>query len=262
MIPRHTPPGSRTIPLAMGFLSHLFYPWGFIVQIAALVHFFWRRRAGSIWLWIIFMGGFVGAAAYLIVEVLSEADLLRTALERRARKTRISSVEAQTVDNPSVANLEELGELYWDEKDYTKARDAFNRAVGARSDSTRTFYRRGQCSLELGEAAVAVTDLEFAFRTEPKLDFYRGGMFLARAYAATGRDAEAAAVFSAATQRTSTPEMLCGYAAFLAEHDREEEAREWLKRLEEMKRTAPRFVQRAERAWFNKGAALRKQLSR
>jgi hypothetical protein len=249
-------------PFAMGFFSHLFYPWGFVAQIAALVHFFWRRRASFVWLWIIFIGGFVGAAAYLIVEVLSEADLLRVALERRARKARISSVEAQIFDNPSVANLEELGELYWDEKDYTKAREAFNRAVGTGSDLSRTFYRRGLCSLELGDAAAAVPDLEFAFRTEPKLDFYRGGMFLARAYAATGRDAEAAAVFSAAMQLTSTPEMLCSYAAFLAEQNRKEEAREWLNRLEETKRTAPGFVQRTERAWFNKGRALRKQLSR
>ena len=61
----------------MGFFSHLFYPWGFILQIAAVAHFFWRRRAGFVWLWIIFIGGFVGAAAYFIVEVFSEADLLR-----------------------------------------------------------------------------------------------------------------------------------------------------------------------------------------
>ena len=246
----------------MGFFSHLFYPWGFVAQIAAVAHFFWRRRASFIWLWIIFIGGFVGAAAYFIVEVFSEADLLRAALERRARKTRISGVEAQIIDNPSIANLVELGELYWDEKDYAKAREAFNRAVGAGTDSTRTFYRRGQCSLELAEAATAVPDLEYAFRTEPKLDFHRGGMFLARAYAATGRDAEAVAVFSSAMQNTSTPEMLCSYAGFLAEHNRQEEAREWLDRLEETRRTAPRFVQRTERAWFNKGKALRKQLSR
>jgi hypothetical protein len=225
------------------------------------VHFFWRRRASFVWVWIIFIGGFVGAAAYLIVEVLAEADLLRKALERRARKERISLVEAHIVDNPSVANLEELGELYWDEKDYGKAREAFDRAVRTRSDSARTFYRRGQCALELGDAAAAVPDLEFAFRTEPKLDFYRGGMFLARAYAATGRHAEAAEVFSATMQHTSTPEMLCSYAAFLATQNRKEEAREWLNRLEETKRTAPRFVQRTERAWFNKGKALRKQLS-
>jgi hypothetical protein len=244
----------------MGFLSHLFYPWGFVVQIAALVHFFWRRRASFYWLWIIFIGGFVGAAAYLIVEVLSEADLLRTALERRARKERISGVEAQILDNPSIANLEELGELYWDERDYTPAREAFDRAVRAGSDSSRTLYRRGLCSLELGDAAAAVPDLEFAFGTEPKLDFYRGGMFLARAYAATGRNAEAAAAFSAAMQHTGTPEMLFSYAAFLTTQNGNEEAREWLNRLEETKRTAPRFVQRTERTWFNKGKALRKQL--
>src|SRR5262245_62698306 len=114
----------------MGFFSHLFYPWGFIVQIAALVHFFWRRRASFVWVWIIFIGGFVGAAAYLIVEVFSEADLLRAALERRARKARTAAIEAQILDNPSVANLEELGELYWDERAYAKAREAFNRAAG------------------------------------------------------------------------------------------------------------------------------------
>ena len=244
----------------MGFLSHLFYPWGFIVQIVALVHFFWRRRASFIWLWIIFIGGFVGAAAYLIVEVLSEADLLRTALQRRARKARISAVEAHILDNPAVANLEELAELYWDEKDYIKARESFDRAILTRSDSPRTFYRRGLCALELGDAAAAVPDLEFAFQAEPKLDFYRGGMFLARAYVATGRDAEAEKVFSAAMQHTSTPEMLFSYAAFLKSRNRMEEAREWLNRLEEKRRTAPRYVQRTDHSWFKKGRALFKQL--
>ncbi len=245
----------------MGLFSHLFYPWGFIVQIAALVHFFWRRRAGFIWLWVIFMGGFVGAAAYLIVEVFAEADVLRAAMERNARKTRIAAIEAQILDNPSIANLEELGELYWDEREYPKARDAFNRAVGTGTDTPRTFYRRGQCSLELGEAPVAVPDLEYAFRIEPKLDFYRGGMFLARAYTAIGRSAEAAAVFATAMKHTSTPEMLCSYAEFLAGQNKKEEACEWLTRLEEAKRTSPRFVLRTQRAWFNKGKALRKQIT-
>jgi len=244
----------------MGFLSHLFYPWGFIFQILALVHFFWRRRSSFMWVWIIFIGGFVGAAAYFIVEALSEADLLRTAYQRRARKTRISTVEAQILDNPSVANLEELGELYWDEKDYTKAREAFDRAVRTQSDSPQTFYRRGLCALELGDTPAAVPDLEFAFRTEPKLDLYRGGMFLARAYVAVGREAEADDVFSGAMRYTSTPEMLFSYAEFLKSRNRTEEAREWLDRLEEKRRTAPRFMQRTNRAWFKKGKALSKQL--
>jgi len=245
----------------MGFLTHLFYPYGVVVQIAALVHFFWRRRASAMWLWIIFIGGFVGAAAYLIVEVLSEADLLRAALRRRDRKARIATVEAQILDNPSVANLEELGELYWDEKDYAKARETFDRAIRTQSDAARTFYFRGRCALELGEPAAAIPDLEFAFRSEPKMDFYRGGMYLAHAYVAVGRAADAGKVFSEVMQHTNSPEMLFNYAVFLKAQSRAEEAREWLERLEETKRTAPRFVQRTERPWFNKGKAMLKELS-
>ncbi|HEX4826255.1 MAG TPA: tetratricopeptide repeat protein [Candidatus Polarisedimenticolaceae bacterium] len=245
----------------MGFLTHLFYPYGMFLQIAAVAHFFWRRRASMMWLWIIFIGGFVGAAAYLIVEVFSEADILRVAARRRDRKTRISAVEAQIVDNPSVANLEELGELYWDEKEYAKARETFDRAIKTRSDSARTFYFRGRSALELGDAAAAVPDLEMAFKSEPTLDFYRGGMYLARAYDAVGRGADAERVFSATMERTSTPEMLFQYAAFLKDRNRPDEAREWLTRLDDTKRTAPRFVLRTERAWFSKGKALQKQLS-
>ena len=243
----------------MGWLSHLFYPWGFVVQIVALVHFFWRRRASFNWLWIIFFFGFVGGAAYLIVEVVAEADLLRAALHRRARKAHRADLETRIVDNPSVANLEELGELYWDERDYPRARETFDRAIETRSAAPRTFYLRGRCALELGQPAAAVPDLEHAFREEPELDSYRGGMFLAQAYAATGRDAEAADVFSTAAQHTSTPEMLFSYAAFLKSQNRMEEAREWLTVLAEKKKTAPRYVQRTERLWFDKGKAMLKQ---
>ena len=244
----------------MWFLGHLFYPWGFVVQILVLVHFF-RRRAAFYWLWIILFGGFVGAAAYILVEVLPDAGLIRLTFQSHARKNRIALVEAEILDNPSVANLEELGELYWDEKNYAKARDAFHRAIETRSDSPPTYYRRGVCALEVGEAAAAVPDLEFALRSDPKMDFYRASMFLARAYAATGRDAEAATVFAEAMRHTSTPEMLYSYAAFLKSQNRREEAAEWAGRLAEKKRSAPRFVQRVERPWFNKGKALLKGLS-
>jgi len=42
-------------------LRNLFYPWGFLVQIVALVHFV-RRRPDGYWLYIILFGGFLGAA--------------------------------------------------------------------------------------------------------------------------------------------------------------------------------------------------------
>lgn len=50
-------------------LSHLFYPWGFILQILAIVHFV-RRRPENYWFFVIFFGGFLGAGVYIVAEVL------------------------------------------------------------------------------------------------------------------------------------------------------------------------------------------------
>jgi hypothetical protein len=97
--------------------GNLFYPWGFLVQALALVHFF-RRRPEGYWLWIIFLGGSLGAFVYLIVEALPDAGLLRGVFQGYGRRSRITVVETAILDNPSAANLEELGELYWDEKQF------------------------------------------------------------------------------------------------------------------------------------------------
>src|SRR5260370_8165854 len=91
-------------------LRQLFYPWGFLVQIVALVHFV-RRRPETYWLYIIFFGGFLGASAYIVVEVLPDAGLLRGVFHGFGRRSRIHTLEIQIIDNPSAGNYEELGEL-------------------------------------------------------------------------------------------------------------------------------------------------------
>jgi hypothetical protein len=59
----------------MGFIS-LFFPWGVILQILAVVHFI-RRRPDGIWLWVIVFLGPVGALVYIFMEVLPDLTLLR-----------------------------------------------------------------------------------------------------------------------------------------------------------------------------------------
>jgi len=111
-------------------LSHLFYPWGFILQILAIVHFV-RRRPENYWFFIIFFGGFLGAGIYIVAEVLPDLGLLRGVFQGMGRKSRIQIVETQILDNPSAANYEELGELYKDQKEFAKAREAFTNAIKA-----------------------------------------------------------------------------------------------------------------------------------
>ena len=241
-------------------LRQLFYPWGFLVQIVALVHFV-RRRPEGYWLYIILFGSVLGAGAYIVVEVLPDAGLLRGVFQGFGRRSRIKTLETIILDNPSAGNYEELGELYLDQKQYTRAREAFDKAIAQRSDSPHTFYSRAKCFLGFGDLAGAIPDLEHVVSRDVKFDYYRAAGLLADAYARTGQLARAAPLFAEATQYSTTPETLYNYANFLKLQNRREEAREWTQKLLAKKRTLPRYMQRVERPWFRKGKILMKELS-
>jgi hypothetical protein len=97
----------------MGFISQLFWPWGMFVQLGALVHFF-RRRPEWYWFYVILIGGVLGSAIYIFAEVIPDFGLARASIQRYGSRSRIAKAEATAHENPSVANLEDLGELYWD----------------------------------------------------------------------------------------------------------------------------------------------------
>jgi hypothetical protein len=244
----------------MGMLNHLFYPWGIILQAIAMVHFF-RRRPEGYWFYVIFFGSFLGASVYILVEVLPDLGLLRGVFQGFGRKSRIKIVETAIIDNPSAANYEELGELYKDEKEFAKAREAFTKAIEARADSVYTFYYRAQASLGLNDYAAAMADLERVVASDAKFDYYRAGGLLADAYAKTGQLDRAEKLFTEVTQISTTPETLYNYAAFLKLAGRPEEAKEWAQKLLAKKRTLPRYMQRIERPWFQKGNGLLKELA-
>jgi hypothetical protein len=244
----------------MSELRHLFPSWGFLLQILAILHFL-RRRPESYWFFIIFFGGFLGASVYIVAEVLPDLGLLRGVFHGFGRRSRIQKVETDILDNPSPANYEELGELYKDQGEYAKGREAFTQAIGTRGDSIYTFYSRAQCSLALNDLAAAIPDLERVVAADRKFDYYRAAGLLADAYARTGQMDRAEPLFAEVTQISTTPETLYNYASFLKTVNRREEARDWTQKLLAKKRTLPRYMQRRERPWFRKGKALLKELA-
>jgi len=244
----------------MGVLSHLFYPWGLIVQGIALWHFVKRRPEGY-WLWIIIFGGVLGAGVYMFAEMIPDLGLLRGTFQGFGRRSRIQTVEAQVLDNPSAGNLEELADLYFDNKDYAKAREALSRAIAARSDSPHAFYLRAKAALAMGDHAGAIPDLEYVVGKDVKFDFYRATGLLGDACARTGDLEKAACYFAPAVEYSTTPETLFNYANYLKAAGKKEEAREWAGKLAAKKRTLPRYMQRVERPWFRKGKALEKELA-
>jgi len=244
----------------MSGLGHFYLSWGLLVQAFALIHFL-RRRPEGYWFFVILFLGWLGAGVYIVAEVIPDLGLLRGVAQGFGRRSRIQKVETDIIDNPSAANYEELGELYKDQGQFEKGREAFTNAIAARSDSVYTFYSRALCSLALNDLSAAITDLERVVAADRKFDYYRAGGLLADAYARSGQLDRAEPLFTEVTQISTTPETLFNYASFLKTVNRREEAREWAQKLLAKKRTLPRYMQRRERPWFRKGQALLKDLA-
>ena len=124
--------------------------WGILLQAFAIIHFI-RRRPDTFWLWIILIGGWLGALVYIAVEAIPDAGLLRQSFKVFPRRKRIRELEAAILDNPSAGNYEELGDLYLEEGHYAKSRQAYDKAISSRTDSLDPFYRRGVAAVMMGD---------------------------------------------------------------------------------------------------------------
>ena len=237
----------------------IFYPYGIILQALAIAHFV-RRRPDTYWLWIILMGGGVGALVYIFVEVVPDAGLLRGAFQVFPRRKRIKALEMAILDNPSIANYEELGDLYLDDKQYAKARECFDRVIAAHTASPDPFYRRALAALALDDFKAAAADLERVTAADPKYDYYRAPALLAHALGRIGERERADSLFAEVTRISTLSETQYNYASFLAASGRTSEAREWARRILAKKPTMPAYLRRRERPWFRKASALLKRL--
>jgi hypothetical protein len=237
----------------------IFYPYGIILQAFAILHFV-RRRPDGYWLWIILIGGGLGALVYIVAEVLPDVTLLRGSVDAFSRRRRIQELQAQLVDNPSVGNYEELGDLCLDDRQFTRARECFDRVIAARPDSIDARYHRALAAIGLEDCAAAVADLELVTATDQKYDYNRAAGLLAHCLGQTGRPAEADALFQSVLEVSTLSETQYNYAAFLAAQGRSVQARQWADKVLNKKHTMPNYLRRRERPWFRKASALIKRL--
>ncbi|HZQ23757.1 MAG TPA: tetratricopeptide repeat protein [Terriglobales bacterium] len=243
----------------MGFFSYLLYPWGLILQGLAIVHFI-RRRPDTYWIFVILFLGPLGAIVYLLVEAAPDASLLRGSFKAFPRRKRIRELEFAIRDNPSAGNYEELADLYMEDGKFAKARECYNHAISSRTDSPDPFYRRGVCSVQLGDFPAAVADLERVVEKDPGYDFHRAGGLLAHAYANTGQQEKAEDLFRKVTKISTLSETYYNYASLLASEGRNAEARIWAQRILDKKPTMPGYLRRRERPWFWRASTLLKRL--
>jgi hypothetical protein len=244
----------------MGFLSHIFYPWGIVLQGLAIIHFI-RRRPDTYWLYIILFLGPIGALVYLFAEALPDFKMTGSqSFKGFPRRKRINTLKNAILDNPSAGNYEELGDLYMDDGKLDLARDAFNRAIAARSNTDDTFYRRGVCAILLKDAASALPDLERVVSKDPNHDFRRAAGLLAHAYAQTGQKEKSEALFRQAIVTSTLSETYLNFADLLVSEGKNAEARVWARKVLAKEPTMPGYLRRRERPWFRRARKILSQL--
>lgn len=252
---------TRGFVIVLPAMLGLFYPYGVILQAIAIVHFL-RRRPDAYWLWIILIGGGLGALIYIVAEVVPDAGLLRGSFEVFPRRKRIKLLQIALIDNPSPGNYEELGDLYLDDEQFAKARACFDRVVSTRTDSTDAFYRRGLAEVALNDFPASAADLQEVRRRDPKYDYFRAAGLLAHSLGKIGQAEEAGRLFADVTEISTLSEIQYNYASFLADQGRTAEAQDWARRILAKKPTMPAYIRRRERPWFRKATALLKRLNR
>jgi hypothetical protein len=231
------------------------FGYGFILQIAALVTFA-KRGGDRYWIWLILIGGVIGAAAYFLVEGLPNFSKMRSTFGGPSRRRRIKVLRAVIRENPSPGNYEELGELLSEENKWAEARDAFDHALAQRTDSIDPFYRRGVASFHIGDNDSAVRDLKLVVQKDPKYDYSRALCILSQALAHGGHTPEAAETFERLIRTSTAAESLCAAAEFLIGQGRFAEARDLAESILARRLTMPHYQKRRDRRWLWKAKAL------
>ena len=184
-----------------------------------ILHFV-RRRPETYWLWIILMFGGVGALIYIVVEVLPDAGLLRGTFQVFPRRKRIKQLEGLVLDNPSVGNYEELGDLLSRRRAVRAGARVLRQGACARASRSIPFYRRALCELALNDFAAAAADLERVVARDPKYDYQRAAGLRAHVLAKIGQREKADALFAETLQTSTLSETQYNYACFLAAEGR------------------------------------------
>jgi hypothetical protein len=250
------PPPRREVSLLGGLFAY-----GFLLQIAAVIHWS-RKRPDTFWLWIIIIGGFIGALAYFLIEGLPDLENIGRRLKGPGRRKRIRMLRAIVLDNPSAGNFEELGELLLQEKRFGEAREAYDRALAARTDSIDPFYRRAQALFQLREYEAAERDLKHVTTADPRYDYSNAFCLYARTLGHLGKKPEALTAFEQLVERSHSAETLYEAAAFFADNGRETTAREIIQNVIAREVTMPHYQKRRDRVWLRKAKALGRRLGK
>src|SRR2546425_2701108 len=96
----------------MGGLYFFLFPWNFIIQGIAIVHFI-RRRPDTFWLWIILIGGGVGGPGFIAVGGGPGARFFRPSFKGFSPRQRNPEIGYALLGNSSPGKYEKNADFFF-----------------------------------------------------------------------------------------------------------------------------------------------------
>jgi hypothetical protein len=220
-----------------------------VISILLAVHVV-RTGQQMYWLWIILMFQPLGGLVYFLAVLVP--DLVRGPTARRistaARETldptrEYREAKAAVEDTPTVRNQSRLAAAATALGRHDEAEALYRQAAhGIHEDDPVLLLGRANALLELDRPAEALEVLNRMGEDATRGRTPAAALALGRAYEGLGRVEEADTAYQWASQRLPGFEGLGRYAAFMARHGREDEAREALTEMDKrLAKLRPQF---------------------
>jgi hypothetical protein len=234
-----------------------------IVQAVLIVHCIKTGR-NFIWVWVILLLSYVGALAYIAVELLPELFGSRTA--RRAGRGMkkmfdprgdLRKYENQARIGNNVANQQRLADELVRQGRFEDAIAEYRKALtGLYEHDPNLMLGIARAQFEKGDASAARATLDDLIRLNPDFRSQEGHLLYARALEGEGNYAKALEEYKVLAPGYPGAEAAVRYAQLLKTQGQPDEARKIARDVVDQARIAPAHYRRAQRFWLDQADKL------
>jgi hypothetical protein len=234
-----------------------------VVQAVLIVHVIKTGRS-IIWVWVILGRSYVGALAYIAVELLPELFGSRTA-RRAGREVKkmfdpqadLRKYEQQARVGNNVANQQRYADELVRQGRYDDAIAEYRKALtGLYAHDPNLMLGIARAQFEKGDATATRATLDELIRLNPDYRSQDGHLLYARSLEAEGNFAKALDEYKVLAPGYPGAEAAVRYAQLLSSQGRPDEARKIARDVVDQARIAPAHYRKAQRFWLDQANKL------
>lgn len=238
---------------------------GGLVTVALMYHCFSTGR-DRYWLYILLIAPGLGAAAYLVIEVLP--DFFRSISGRKlTRKVKSSlnpggELKKRSQDfarSQSAASTHRLAEELLEREDYAEAEKLYRESrTGLFEFDPVLMHGQARALFNLERYDDTIALMDELIREAPDYRSQDGHLLYARAHAKAGHHDKAKEEFKVLVDYFTGPEARVRFAEYLLDQGNEQGASEQVEHVMETVELSPKHYKKTHKAWIGRAKALRR----